>query len=82
LLEHLESQADHGRLNPASGKHGGYIPGGGLYPSAIADCLAAITNRYAGNYFSSPGAVRLKNKCIRWLCNLIGMVTARDVAVS
>ncbi|HLR25131.1 MAG TPA: aminotransferase class V-fold PLP-dependent enzyme [Fodinibius sp.] len=72
LLELLDSQVDKVGLNPASGKHAGYIPGGGLYPSAIADYLAAITNRYAGVFFSSPGAVRIENRCIRWLCNLIG----------
>ncbi len=72
LLRVLDSEVDSKGLNPASGKHAGYIPGGGIYPSAIADYLAAITNRYAGVFFSSPGAVRMENKCIRWMCDLIG----------
>lgn len=72
ILEVLKSEVDTQGLNPASGKHGGYIPGGGLYPSAVADYLAAITNRYAGVFFSSPGAVRIENLCIRWMCDLIG----------
>lgn len=72
LLKVLDSEVDSKGLNPASGKHAGYIPGGGIYPSAIADYLAAITNRYAGVFFSSPGAVRMENKCIRWMCDLIG----------
>ncbi len=72
LLNVLNSEVDSKGLNPASGKHGGYIPGGGIYPSAIADYLAAITNRYAGVFFSSPGAVRMENKCIRWMCDLVG----------
>lgn len=71
LLKVLKSEVDTPGLNPASGKHGGYIPGGGLFPSAIADYLAAITNRYAGVYFSSPGAVRIENMCIRWMCGLL-----------
>ncbi|TYP93661.1 Glutamate or tyrosine decarboxylase [Fodinibius salinus] len=72
LLQTLDSEVDSQGLNPASGKHAGYIPGGGLYPSAIGDYLAAVTNRYAGVFFSSPGAVRIENQCIRWMCNLLG----------
>lgn len=72
VLDILQSQVDTPGLNPASGKHAGYIPGGGLYPSAIADYLAAITNRYSGVFFSSPGAVRIENMCIRWMCDLVG----------
>lgn len=72
LLEALENDVDTPGLNPASGGHMGYIPGGGLYPSALADFIAAVTNRYAGVFFSSPGAVRIENMCIRWMCNLIG----------
>ncbi|HKK46331.1 MAG TPA: hypothetical protein VJ964_12475, partial [Balneolaceae bacterium] len=72
LLKLLASEVDRPGLNPASGKHAGYIPGGGLYPSAIADYLAAVTNRYTGVFFSSPGAVRIENMCIRWMCDLIG----------
>ncbi|NGP88842.1 pyridoxal phosphate-dependent decarboxylase family protein [Fodinibius halophilus] len=72
ILDLLKSEVDRPGLNPASGKHAGYIPGGGVYPSAIADYLAAVTNRYAGVFFSSPGAVRIENMCIRWMCDLIG----------
>lgn len=72
ILQVLESEVDTPGLNPASGKHAGYIPGGGLYPSAVADYLAAVTNRYTGVFFSSPGAVRIENTCIRWMCDLVG----------
>lgn len=72
LLDYLCTQVDSRGLNPASGGHLGYIPGGGLYPSALGDFIAAITNRYAGVFFSSPGAVHIENQCIRWLCDLIG----------
>lgn len=72
LLQVLDTEVDTPGLNPASGKHAGYIPGGGLYPSAIADYLAGVTNRYTGVFFSSPGAVRIENMCIRWMCDLLG----------
>lgn len=72
LLDVLKTEVDTPGLNPATGKHVCFIPGGGLYPSAIADYLAAITNRYAGVFFAAPGAVRIENMCIRWMCDLIG----------
>lgn len=61
----------HG-LNPASGYHFGYIPGGGIVHSAYGDYIADVTNLYAGVYFAGPGAVRLENMLIRWLCDLAG----------
>jgi len=72
LLKALKENVDTPGLNPASGGHMGYIPGGGVYPSALGDFLAAVTNRYAGVFFSSPGAVHMENMCIRWMCDLIG----------
>ena len=59
-------------INPASGGHLGYIPGGGLYPSALGDFLADISNKYAGLFYPAPGAVRLENLLIRWMCDLMG----------
>lgn len=56
----------HG-INPASGGHIGYIPGGGIFASAIADYLADITNEYAGMYYASPGAVTIENEVLDWL---------------
>lgn len=72
LLELLRRYVDSPGLNPASGNHMGYIPGGSLYTSALGDFLAAVTNRYAGVFFSSPGAVRIEHECIRWMSGLIG----------
>lgn len=59
-------------LNAASAGHLGYIPGGGVYASAVADFMAAVTNKYAGLYFSSPGVVKLENQLIRWSADLLG----------
>ena len=39
-------------IKPASGGHLGYIPGGGIYTSALADYLVAVTNEYVGINFS------------------------------
>ncbi len=73
LLQVLGDRVDKPGLNPASGGHLGYIPGGGLFPSAMGDYLSAIFNRYAGLYFGSPGAVQLENHLIDWMRQLFGM---------
>jgi glutamate/tyrosine decarboxylase-like PLP-dependent enzyme len=56
-------------INPTSSRFLGYIPGGGLFPSAVGDYLAAITNRYSGVFFASPGAVRMENMVLRWMAD-------------
>ena len=72
LLGLLQNNLDDVGLNPASGGHFGYVPGGGVFPAALGDYLAAVSNRYAGIFFGSPGAVRLENQLIRWMCQMIG----------
>jgi len=72
LLDSVTKNIDEVGINPASGGHMGYIPGGGLYPSALGDFIAAVNNRYAGVFFAAPGAVRLENMLIRWMCRLMG----------
>lgn len=59
-------------INPASGRFLGYIPGGGLYYAALGDYLAALTNRYAGVFYASPGAVRIENMLLRWMAREVG----------
>lgn len=72
LLQILDREVDRVGLNPASGAHLGYIPGGGVFPTALGDYLAAVSNRYAGIYFANPGAVQLENQLIRWMCDMVG----------
>lgn len=72
LLRFLKSNVEADGINAASGGHMGYVPGGGLYPSALGDYLAAISNKYAGIYFPAPGAARMENMLIRWMNNLMG----------
>ncbi len=72
LLALLKEHVDTPNLNPASGGHFGYIPGGGLFTTALGDYLAAVTNRYAGIFYGSPGAVRMENFLLRWMCTMVG----------
>ncbi len=72
LLSSLKYNVDRPGLNPASGGHLAYIPGGGLFPSALGDYLADVFNRYAGVFYGSPGAVRMENQLIKWLAEMMG----------
>jgi aromatic-L-amino-acid decarboxylase len=58
--------------HPASGAYLAYIPGGGLYHSALADFIAAVTNKYAGIPFTGPGPVRMEQMLVRWVADLVG----------
>lgn len=71
-LNLLKKNVDTPGLNPASGGHLGYIPGGGIYHAALGDYLAAVSNRYAGVFFASPGAVRMENMLLDWMAAVIG----------
>ena len=72
ILSLLVENVDKPGLNPASGGHLAYIPGGGIYYSALGDYLADVFNRYAGVFYASPGAVRMENMLLRWMNDLIG----------
>jgi aromatic-L-amino-acid decarboxylase len=68
----IRKYVDYPGLNPASGGHLAYIPGGGIYYSSLGDYIAAITNHFAGVFFAGPGAVRMENMLIRWLSEILG----------
>ena len=75
-IELLEQAVVRPGNNPASGGHLAYIPGGGIYHAALADYLAAVSNKYAGIFFAAPGAVRMENMLVRWAADLVGYPTA------
>lgn len=56
----------------ATGRHLAYIPGGGIYHSALGDYLAAVSNKYSGVFFTGPGPVRMENLMVRWVADLVG----------
>lgn len=72
LLEIYNDEVVGKGLNPASGGHIGYIPGGGIYTAALGDTLASITNEYAGMYYGSPGAVTIENELLNWMKGVFG----------
>lgn len=67
LLELYKTQVIETGIIAPSGKHFGYIPAGGIFTSAIADFIAAVTNPYAGVHYANPGAATIENEVVNWL---------------
>ena len=58
VLETLAGDVDYNGINPASGGHLGYIPGGGQYYAALGDYLADVFNRFENicrRFFAKSG---------------------------
>jgi hypothetical protein len=71
-LEIIGEHVDRPGLNPASGGHMAYVPGGGVFASSLGDYLADVGNHYSGVFYATPGAVRLENLLVRWMAELVG----------
>jgi aromatic-L-amino-acid/L-tryptophan decarboxylase len=44
-----------------------FIPGGGLFPAALADFITDTTNRYTGIWQAAPALVQLEANALEWL---------------
>ncbi len=49
-----------------------YIPGGGVYPAALADFITNTTNRYTGVWQAAPALVQLEANALDWLRDWMG----------
>jgi aromatic-L-amino-acid decarboxylase len=57
-----------------------YIPGGGLFPAAVADFISAATNRYTGVWVAAPALVQLEANVLDWFREWMGFPgTARGL---
>ena len=72
LLDLLFREAVPLSYNSAGPGYLAYIPGGGVYPSAIADFIANAVNRYVGVWVAAPGLAQLELNVVRWFCEIIG----------
>ena len=72
LIDRIDESVVGAGLVPSHGGHLGYIPGGGIYASSLADYLAAVTNEYAGVRFTGPGAVEMENVILGWMAGFTG----------
>src|SRR5688572_1304971 len=59
-------------FNTAGPGYVAYVPGGGLFASAVADLVATAINRYVGVWIAAPGLAQLEANVVRWLCDLAG----------
>lgn len=53
-----------------------YIPGGGVYPAALADLVADTTNRFTGIWQAAPVLVQLEANVLEWFREWMGFPPA------
>lgn len=49
-----------------------YVPGGGIFPAALADLVSNTTNRFTGAWFASPALVQLEANVLEWFREWMG----------
>jgi aromatic-L-amino-acid decarboxylase len=49
-----------------------YIPGGGLFHSAVADLISDSVNRYVGVWIAAPALAQLEANVLRWFSAIVG----------
>jgi aromatic-L-amino-acid/L-tryptophan decarboxylase len=72
LLSLLFERAVPKSFNTAGPGYLAYIPGGGLFASAVAAFIAESVNRYTGVWAAAPALAQLETNVIRWLCGIVG----------
>jgi aromatic-L-amino-acid decarboxylase len=83
LLDLIFRKAVPRSLNTAGPGYLGYIPGGGLFQSAVADLISDSVNRYSGLFMAAPGLVQLEMNVLAWFRTITGLpVAARGVLTS
>lgn len=76
LLDQLFDELIPRSFNAAGPGYLAYIPGGGLFHSAVADLIADAVNRYIGVCAAAPALVQLEANVVRWFAEIIGMPRA------
>jgi len=67
-------------FNTAGPGYLAYVPGGGLFPAALADLISAGTNRYTGVWQAAPALVQLEANVLDWFREWMGFPeTARGL---
>jgi glutamate/tyrosine decarboxylase-like PLP-dependent enzyme len=72
LLERFGAAAAHA-VETAGPGYLAYVPGGGLFASALAEFLSRATNRYTGLSALAPDLVAMEDGVLRWLCGVFGL---------
>jgi aromatic-L-amino-acid decarboxylase len=72
LLDFLFNDAIPRSFTAAGPGYVAYVPGGGLFHSAVADLIANAVNRYVGVCAAAPALVQLEANVVRWFCEIVG----------
>lgn len=72
LLDLLFTELIPRSFNTAAPGYLAYIPGGGVYPAALADFIANTANRYTGVWTAAPALVQLEANVLDWLKTWMG----------
>ncbi len=72
VLDLFFERATPKSYNTAGPGYLAYIPGGGLFHTAVADLMADAVNRYVGVWIAAPGLVQIEANAVRWLCEIVG----------
>lgn len=72
LMQVIFQEALPTSFNTAGPGYLAYIPGGGVFPSAVADLVANAVNRYVGVWVAAPALVQLELNVVRWFCTILG----------
>jgi len=72
LLDLLFERAVPKSFNTAGPGYLAYIPGGGLFHTALADLIADAVNRYVGVWAAAPALAQLEANVGRWFCDIVG----------
>src|SRR5436190_10530700 len=72
LLDFLFNDAIPRSFTAAGPGYVAYVPGGGLFHSAVADLIADAVNRYVGVCAAAPALVQLEANVVRWFCEIVG----------
>src|SRR5687768_4296194 len=72
LLDQLFNDLIPRSFNAAGPGYLAYVPGGGLFHSAVADLIADAVNRYIGVCAAAPALVQLETNVVRWFCEILG----------
>jgi aromatic-L-amino-acid/L-tryptophan decarboxylase len=59
-------------FNTAGPGYLAFIPGGGIFPAALADLIAGGTNRYTGVWQAAPALVQLEANVLDWFRDWMG----------
>ncbi len=72
ILELLFDRLIPKRFNTAGPGYLAYIPGGGLFQSAVADLIADAVNPYVGVWLAAPALAQVEATVIQWFAEIVG----------